>query len=515
MRRRQEEAAGDEQAKVLAFLTGDALGGPVERIDTHGAIVLLAGERAFKLKRAVRFSFMDFSTLERREAALRAELALNRRTAPMLYRRVLPVTRESDARLALDGAGSPVEWLLEMARFPQEAQLDRVAARGELGLDLVEVLAGAIFRFHEDAEVRADQGGLAGMRQVVEGNAGDLAGLAPAVVDPAAVAALNDATRRELAARAELLEARRESGRVRHCHGDLHLANIVLLDGRPVLFDGIEFDEAIACTDVLYDLAFLIMDLIERGLPVQAQTLLQAYHDLALDDAGLALLPLFISVRAAVRAKVAGFNAGVLDGEARAARIRDAGRYLDLARRALEPVPPRLLVVAGPSGTGKSSVARRLAPELGAMPGAVLLRTDIVRKRLFGAAPTERLPSRAYRTSVSRRVFATIAARARVLLAAGRTVIADGVYGEPSHRAAIEGVAAQSGVPFRAVWLEAPRATLEARVGARTGDASDADPVVVRRQVGGIDLAAVAWPRIAADRPLAEVAADVRQHWES
>ncbi|MEK0081946.1 AAA family ATPase [Benzoatithermus flavus] len=505
----------DGQAEVLAFLAGGALGGRVERIDTHGAVILLAGERAWKMKRAVRFSFMDFSTLARRKATLEAELALNRRTAPELYRRVVAVTREADGRLALGGSGEPVEWLLEMARFPQDAQLDRVAARGELGPDLIEALAVEICRFHAEAEVRRDKGGYAAMRAVVEGNAGDLASLAPAVFDAAAVAALNAATQRELEARAHLLDQRRADGRVRHCHGDLHLANIVLLERGPVLFDCLEFDEELACIDVLYDLAFLVMDLIRRGLPAHARTLLQAYHDRAEDDAGLALLPLFLSVRAAIRAKVAGFNAGVLGGEARTAKVQEAGTYLALARKALEPVPPRLLVVAGRSGTGKSSVAKALAPAFGAMPGAMILRSDVIRKRLLGKEPTERLPPEAYTPEHSARVFARIADRARVLLAAGRTVIADAVYGEAAQREAIEAVAKAAGVPFRPVWLEAAEPVLEARVGARRGDASDADLAVVRAQARTMDPSAVLWPRVAAGRPLDEVAADVRRIWES
>lgn len=506
-----QESMADEQDEVLAFLTGGALGAVPERIDTHGAIILLAGERAFKLKRARRFSFMDFSTLAKREAVLRAELALNRRTAPQLYRRVLPVTREADGRLALDGSGRPVEWLLEMARFPIEAQLDRVAARGGLDQALVEALAATVLCFHEAAEIRRDRGGEAGMRVVVEGNAADLASLVPAVLDPAAVAAVNEGTARMLAAMADLLEARRLAGRVRHCHGDLHLANIVLLDGAPVLFDCLEFSEDLACTDLLYDLAFLLMDLIGRGLGVQAQALLQTYNDLAPDDAGQALLPLFIAVRAAVRAKVAGLNLEVLqDPAARAAKAEEARAYLDLARRALDPAPPRLIVIAGRSGTGKSSVARALAPTLGAMPGALLLRSDVIRKHLFGQPPGERLPPEAYAPEVSERVFATIAERARVLLDAGRTVIADGVYGLPEQRRAIERVARAFGVPFRAVWLDAPEAALLARVAARRGDASDADVAVVRRQGETLDAAGVAWPRVDADRPLAEVVAAVR-----
>lgn len=502
------------QAEVLAFLLDGALGNGVERIDTHGAVVLLAGERAYKLKRAVRFSFMDFSTLELRKAALRRELELNRRTAPMLYRRVLPVTREPDGKLMLDGVGRPAEWLLEMSRFPESAQLDRVAVRGELTEELVESLAATIANFHATAEIRRDLGGYDAMRDVVEGNAGDLTSLDPEVLDAKDVVALNQATLELLDASAALLERRRIAGRVRHCHGDLHLANIVLLDRRPVLFDCLEFDTALACIDVYYDLAFLVMDLIERGLTDRARLLLQTYGDLDRDDAGQALLPLFIAVRATIRAKVAGFNARVLEGEGRAEKICHARAYLDLARRALQPEPPRLLVVAGRSGTGKSSVAAALAAALGAMPGAVVLRTDVIRKRLFGQAANKRLSPEAYTPDVSARVFLTVAARARELTKAGRTVIADGVYGSPAQRAQIEAAARQAGVPFRAVWLEAPELVLERRVADRTGDASDADVAVVRSQARSLKDPSVAWPRVGAGRALSEVAADVRRIWE-
>ena len=505
----------DEQAEVLRFLEGGALGRPVERVATHGAIVLLAGERAIKLKRPVRYSFMDFSTLERRERMLRTELELNRRTAPMLYSRVLPVTREPDGALALDGEGPPVEWLLEMRRFPAEAQLDRVAERGELGVGLARALAEAIFRFHAAASVRRDRGGAPALRAVVEGNARDLQGLVPAILPAETAAALDAATRAELERRSSLLEARRVAGWVRHCHGDLHLGNIVLIDGAPVLFDALEFDEDLACTDVLYDLAFPVMDLDERGLRPQAWTLLETYRELGDLAAALALLPLLMAVRAAVRAKVEGLRAQGLEGGARAGRIAAARAYLAYAARALAPCPPRLLVVAGRSGAGKSTVARELAPWLGVSPGAVLLRSDVVRKRLAGVAPDTRLPPEAYTPARSAEVFATIARQAGELLAAGRTVIADGVYGEATQRQGIEAVAKALGLPFRAVWLEAAEGELERRVAARRGDASDADLAVVHSQSGRLARLDQPWPRVAAGGPVAEVAAEVRRVWES
>jgi aminoglycoside phosphotransferase family enzyme len=362
--------SGRSQAQVVAFLEGGGLGEPVERIDTHGAHVFLGRERAWKLKRAVRFSFMDLSTLAQREAATRAELELNRRTAPELYRRVLPVTRADGGRLALGGAGEPVEWLLEMRRFPAEAQLNRVAARGELTGPVVDRLAQVVADFHAAAEPRPAAGGAAVMREVVEGNAGDLADLAPRVFGRDAVTALTLAAATELDRQAGLLDRRREAGAVRRCHGDLHLGNIVLLDDRPVLFDCLEFSERLAAIDVLYDLAFLVMDLLERGLRAEAWRLLQAYNNRRSEDEGLALLPLFLSVRAVIRAKVTGFTAlSPEHGGDREQLGAQARAYLALACAALKRSPAMLVAIGGRSGTSKSSVAMIMAPQIGAMPG--------------------------------------------------------------------------------------------------------------------------------------------------
>lgn len=502
-----------EQAEVIAFLGDGAFRPPVERIDTHAAIVFLEGGRAWKMKRAVAFSFLDFSTLAQRERALRDELRLNRRTAPMLYRAVRPVTRDAGGRLAIDGDGMPVEWLLEMRRFPGDALYSQLAERGELDRRRIDELAQEIARFHAAAEVRPEEGGWKGMNEVVEGNAEDLARLSGSLLPSEAVAAVNAASRAHLRRHRQLLERRHREGKVRHCHGDLHLRNIVLLDDRPVLFDCIEFNESFACIDVLYDLAFLIMDLEERRLRPQAWMLLQRYVEITGETEGLALLPLFVGVRAAIRAKVEGFGAenqreAAERGEA-AARAR---AYLALAREALEPQPARLVAIGGRSGTGKSSLAAALAPSIGPLPGAVVVRSDVVRKRLFGRQPTERLPAEAYRPEVSDRVFEEVANVARRLLYAGHAVIADGVYGRPDQRAGIEAAAAAAAVPFTGIWLTAPEAVMERRVESRTGDASDADARVVRLQ-RAIDNRAIGWERIRADRAPDAVAADALALW--
>ncbi|HSA81548.1 MAG TPA: phosphotransferase, partial [Geminicoccaceae bacterium] len=369
----------DDLNGLIAFLSrGEAYGLPgqsVEQITTHAALIFLVGERAYKMKRPVRYSFLDFSTGAKRLQALEAELRLNRRTAPMLYRRLVPVMWVVDGGYALEGAGQPVEWLLEMQRFDQAALLDRIAERGELDGATIDAVAEAVAGFHDQAEKRPERGGYAAMRQVIDGNAGDLAGLARTVFAATAVDELNERTRAEVERRRDLLEQRRHAGKVRHCHGDLHLGNIVLWDARPILFDCLEFDEALATIDTIYDVAFTLMDLCHRGLRPLAQRLLNGYLDATWDDAGVALLPLFLSCRAVIRAKVQGLAYERADtAEARAREIEAARAYLGLAAGFLAPAPSRLVAIGGVSGTGKSTLARTLAPALGAAPGAVVLR---------------------------------------------------------------------------------------------------------------------------------------------
>jgi aminoglycoside phosphotransferase family enzyme/predicted kinase len=471
---RPPAAPSDPQEHLLAFLSdGRSYGLPsaeVERITTHAAHVFLVGKNAYKMKRAVRYSFLDFTTLDRRRRTLEAELELNRRTAPVLYRRLVPVTRADGDRLALAGSGEPVEWLLEMARFDQEARLDHIAERGQLTPAIVDDLAAAIAAFHAKAAVRTVYGGYAGMREVIEGNAEDFAALPEAIFGAARTARLTGLCRDELVKQRDLLEERRRSGHVRHCHGDLHLGNIVLLDGRPVLFDCLEFDEALASTDILYDLAFLLMDLLHQERGALAQRLLNGYLDATWDDDGLALLPLFLACRAAIRAKVLGFGVARGADASAAGEVAAARDYLERALAYLSPPRARLVALGGVSGTGKSSLARQLAPELGPAPGAVVLRCGA---QAFGRVPQGSLARGLRRTGGTRR-------RARP-----RRPCGDRGCGIPrSHGArAAERVAIDAGVPFQGLWLTAPAEILVQRVAARRGDVSDATPDVLRQQL--------------------------------
>ena len=492
-----------DQTAVIEFLASPSThgGASVNRVDTHTAIVFLVGARAYKLKRAVFFDYVDFSTCERRRAMCDAEVRLNRRTAPTLYRGVVPVTQGGDGSLALGGPNAPVDWVVEMNRFEQEALFDRLAAAGRLKAELMPPLAAAIAEFHTAAEHRADHGGKAGMAWVIEGNAEGFAEYGAACLESSASFRVTDDARAELDRRGALLDARRDAGLVRQCHGDLHLRNIVLLDGRPTLFDGVEFNDEISCTDVLYDLAFLLMDLWRRRLPRHANAVWNQYLADTGDLKGLPLLPLFLSCRAAVRAKTSATAARFQDDAARRRELQDLAReYLTMAEGLLHPARPCLVAIGGLSGSGKSTLALSLAPSVGAVPGAVVLRSDEIRKRLSGVQPLEHLGPEEYSSQVSERVYATLAERASLTVAGGHSGIVDAVYARLVDREAIERVASDASVPFVGLWLEASESTLIARTTQRRHDPSDADTDVIRRQRAQ-DPGVMAWHRIDASIP--------------
>ena len=378
-----------DQDQVLAFLADSAThGAPVRRIDTHAASVFLAADRALKVKRAVRFPFLDYSTLETRKAACETELAVNRPFAPDIYRRVIPITREADGRLALDGKGTVVEWAVEMRRFDEKQTLDHLAARREIDDGLAGALGHAVAKAHEAASVIAAEPWIAALASFLDQNA-------VAFREMPELFPVSDSRRagprepRGIQRIRPLLLARGRLGLVRRGHGDLHLGNIVLIDGRPVLFDAVEFDPLVAAGDVLYDLAFLLMDLTERGLHAAANVVLNRYlaeTRRAEDLDALAALPFFLSMRAAIRAKVTAAQAELAEEGARTGIEHSATSYFHFACDVIAPPPPVLVAIGGLSGTGKSVLARALAPGLAPAPGAVVLRSDIERKALFGVA---------------------------------------------------------------------------------------------------------------------------------
>jgi aminoglycoside phosphotransferase family enzyme/predicted kinase len=478
------------QKQVVNFLADPAThgGAEVTRFDTHAAAVFLAGDRALKIKRAVKFPFLDFSTLEKRKAACEAEIEANRALAPQLYRGVVAITRHGDG-LRIGGNGAPVEWAVEMVRFDENETLDHLATAGKLDGALADSLGRAVAQAHDNAPVATDANFAGSLRDIAAQNEADLV-KASKLFAPPAVSALVEATRRALGNTQALLDARERDGLVRRCHGDLHLGNIVRIDGRPVLFDALEFDPKLATTDVLYDLAFLLMDLIERGLTRQASIVFNRYLSQTRRDSdldALAALPLFLSLRAAIRAKVTAMRGKD------AADEKSARDYFALAGQLLLPGKPMLVAVGGLSGAGKSALAGQLAADIMPAPGAVWLRSDVERKALFGVTETDKLPPDAYTREVTAQVYASIAAKARRVLAAGHSALVDAVFADARERAEIEQAA--GGAMFQGLFLTAPLDVRVARVGARTGDASDADATVAMAQEQ-YDLGAMTWREV-------------------
>jgi uncharacterized protein len=479
----------------------------VGRHQTHAAIVFLAGNRALKVKRAVRYPFLDFSSVEKRKAACEVELAINRNFAPQLYRRLLPITREDSGALALDGSGEPVEWAVEMARFDEDRTLDRVARHGDLDDRLLAKLAIAVAAMHERAEPVEPAPWIAALERFIANNT-SIFRQHPELFRGTAVSDLERQSLAALKRLRPLLIARGRQGLIRRGHGDLHLGNIAILDGEPVAFDALEFDPVIASGDLLYDLAFLLMDLLEFDRQAAANQVLNGYYAAAHRDAdcdGIAALPFFMSLRAAIRAMTTASRLVVTkETIARAAR-----RYFDLALKLLAPVQPRLLGLGGLSGTGKTVLARWLAPSLEPPPGALVFRSDIERKALYGVGEDERLPSTAYRSEVSERVYRIIIDKAARVARAGHSAIVDAVFARPEERAALETAAAAAGVEFQGLFLAADLAVRLQRVGQRAGDASDADVEVARKQEEFVS-GPVTWTRVDAGGSPARTLANAR-----
>jgi hypothetical protein len=486
-----------DQDDVLAFLADPATygGANVKRIDTHAASVFLTEDRVLKVKRAVKFPFLDYSTLEKRKGACEAELKVNAPYAPEIYQGVIAITRDESGKLALNGDGTPVEWAVEMHRFDENRTLDHIAN----GIDdtLADALGRAVASAHEKIKPVAAEPWIEAIGQYIDEHFAAFSEH-PKIFPKAENEALAKASCAAYKRIIPLLRERGRAGLIRHIHGDLHLGNIVLIDGKPVLFDAIEFSELIASGDVLYDLAFLLMDLLERGLGKPANIVLNRYlaqtHRTADFDV-LAALPFFLALRAAIRAKVTVARMERAKTSEQQDIARSARAYFDFAQRAISPAPPRFIAVGGLSGTGKSQLARDLAPHVGPMPGAVIVRSDVERKALFGVGETDKLGEDAYTPAVTERVYAVAAEKARRIVAAGHAAIVDAVFAKPEERGVIAKAARAAGASLRGFFLTASLETRIARVGARARDASDAGPAVARAQES-YDLGRMDWSEI-------------------
>lgn len=475
----------DSARLIQSLLHPEAYPHPVTRIElceTHISWVLLTGPFAYKIKKPVNFGFVDFSTLERRRFFCEEELRLNRRLAPQLYEAVVPITGTPEQPI-LDGRGEPLEFAVRMKQFSQEGLLSHLLERGELLPSHIDELARKVAEFHARIAV-ADSNSPFGtperVRQPVRENFRHLLATNDALREQ--IRHLDAWCAQEFARREADFARRKESGCVRECHGDMHLGNMVLLDGAVTVFDGIEFNEAFRWIDVLSEVAFTAMDLRDRGRADLSARFLNASLEHTGDYAGLSVLRYYLVYRAMVRAKVAALRLRQEDQP----RLREEYRgYLDLAEWYTQPPTPKLLITHGLSGSGKTTGTQALVEA----DGAVRLRSDVERKRLFGLDPSVHEPRRAgelYSAAATERTYARLAELAEAVIHAGFNVVVDATFLKRAQREQFRRLAERLRVPFQILDFPADEATLRKRLLQRKrqgGDASDATLAVLERQL--------------------------------
>lgn len=487
-----------EQRELITRLAaGEAFGGePPERIDTHISVVFLAGDRAYKLKRALATTYLDYRDIEARKRGSEREVALNRRTAPELYIQAVPVTVDSHDRLAIGGNGVPLDWLVEMQRFDPGETFDALIGETGLGCTLLIQLADACAELHRSARVIEHGDFQAILASVISGNCKELAAAGNRVFSPVEIETLTARHNELFQKLMPIMDRRAKDSRVRECHGDLHLGNICLFRGRPLIFDAIEFNEDLNRTDTLYDIGFLLMDLIAHDQRHAANTVFNRYLSRNPDFDGIRVLPLYQSVRAAIRAHVLAKSAlQTVDKSTETLLTVRARRYLDVARTLLEETAPQMIAVGGYSGTGKSTLAGGIAPLIGTPPGAVVLSSDLLRKRIYDVEPDQRLGVHLYRPEINDRIYAELRDSADRLLSEGMSVILDATFMQEPGRTAIEQLATSRQVAFHGYWLTGDPVELSRRVAERPQGASDATPDVLKQQLAS-DPGKVTWRTI-------------------
>ncbi|MFM9968051.1 MAG: AAA family ATPase [Burkholderiales bacterium] len=462
----------------------------VELIETHISWVFLAGEFAYKIKKPVRMGFLDFSTLAARRFFCEEELRLNRRTAPDLYLQVMPIAGTEDAPI-IGGIGEVFDYAVQMRRFDQALLADRIAKRGELGNTHIDALAACLARFHAGLPAIEEGSPLGSSNQVIEPALQNFAEIEKFNLNPALAKRLSPLrawTQNESTRLAATFDDRKRKGWVRECHGDLHLGNILIRDGVPIFFDCIEFSAELRLIDVMSEVAFLAMDLMEHGLEAGAWRFLNAYVEITGDHGGLAVLNYYLCYRALVRAKIALIRAHQEDCEAstRATLEGDCNRYIDLAERFARPRRTALALMHGLAGSGKSTLGQTVLEH----GGAFRVRSDVERKRLHGlaagASTRARQDSGIYAPDSTHRTYLRLQDLARIIVSSGYSAIIDAAFLRRAPREEFYRLASELGVPVVIVACRASHQELRRRVAlreARMNDASEAGVCVLDNQI--------------------------------
>jgi hypothetical protein len=467
----------------------DHAAGPVRHIETHISHLLLTGEFAYKIKKPLDLGFLDFSTLDKRLHTCEEEVRLNRRLAPSIYLGVVPITG-TPAAPRVNGTGEAFEYAVKMRQFPADDTLDRLDAQGGTTVQMVEAIAATIARFHLQECSRAPQDSPWGtpekIWQPVAENFQHIASCLAVPTDRRQLDAVFAWSKAEHARLAPLMAARKREGFVRECHGDLHLGNLAWVDGTLLVFDCLEFNPGLRWIDIQSEVAFCYMDLLQRGHADWAWLFLNLWLEQTGDYAGLALLRFYAVYRAMVRVKVAVLRAGQTAGAERDAALGEAHLLLDLAVSLTHPLPLRLDITHGLSGSGKTTVTRRLMQA----PGAIRLRSDVERKRMAGldalAKSGSGIGEELYAPDATQRTYRRLAGLAGPLLDAGWPVIVDATFTARWQRDLLRETARVRDVEFRILDFPVPVATLRERIVQRSragGDASEADLSVLQHQL--------------------------------
>lgn len=462
---------------------------PVEHIETHISHVFLRGDWAYKLKKPVNFGFLDFSTLDARKHFCEKELAANARYAPEIYDSVVPLTFDGTA-YHLGGKGEVVDYVVKMKKFDPTTVFDALLAKGKLDEHMLSDLTDRVVQFHVGEPVVKGFWAYDDVRTFALDNVTVLEAN-PDIIHASDAARLRALTEQALQTVKPLIEQRQKT-HVKATHGDLHLRNICLLDDVAIPFDGIEFNDHFVNNDVYADIAFLIMDLIQRGHEDLATAVLNRYLKRGDDFAGLPLLNLYLSYRAGVRAKVACLQHGGASENEKPRLAEEARSYTAAATRFLNgPRQKRLIAIGGLSGSGKSTLGKEIAHHI----GAIHIRSDAVRKHIFGTPVWERAPQEAYSAEMTEKTYNGLLERAELALATGRPVIIDAVSARESERDALEKFAQTHGLSFTGIWCQLPAEEARKRIAARRGDISDATVDVYEKQML-YDTGRINWHRL-------------------
>lgn len=473
----------------------------VEMIQSHIAMLFLAGDYAFKLKRAVLSPGTDFSTPQKRRVACVREMRRSTVYAPHLVVGVRSVRRLPNGRICIGGRlGEEIDTLLVMRRLKKADILGSFLPcetfdRFEV-MDLAEQLAD----LHNKAKTFRTKWTADDIENIITENERVLYQFAESFIEQEKIKELTTVSHRFLLQNMSLIALRQKSGRIRKCHGELLLCNIARKENKYLFFSPVEYNETLDCIDTLYDLAYLLMDMEMRGMRRLANMLFNHYLAYTNDMTGYPLLPLYQSMRASSRAGVCAKKAVLLDGEEKAEAEQTARDYFDLALHFLKHNKPALIACGGLSGSGKSRVARELGGRLNPPPGAVILQEDVVKKQMAGCPLNERLDSSFHTSAYEQVAYDVLRQQARMALSVGSSVIIDALFYNEKERKAVEELAKELNIPFVGVWIEAPLDIRAERVYSRIRNTSDVHEKATLETQMQLHTGHITWNRIDTDR---------------